>query len=289
MPEAMWKKVTVQVPEMMLDAVSDFMTTLTGRGVCTREQEGSVLIDAWLVPEKAVELTAQIRHYLDDLLDREGLDDGALIRVAEIPEEDWMSVFRSQHRPVRISERLVVRPTWCEPVGSGDLVLDPGMAFGTGSHFTTKMCLVLLDSLQDLPVGGRMLDLGTGSGILAIAGAFLGLGEILALDIDPVAVEVAVCNVRENHTDNVIYVKEGGIEKAEGVYDIIAANLSGSLLARLSDRISLHLAERGYLIASGIMAHEKGDVIGSFSRSGLEPVRFVEEDEWVAVLFQQPQ
>jgi ribosomal protein L11 methyltransferase len=211
------------------------------------------------------------------------------LQVKGIPEEDWMSVFRSQHRPVRISKRLIVRPTWCDPVGQNDLVLDPGMAFGTGSHFTTRMCLELLDSLSGFPDGGRMLDLGTGSGILAIAGAFLGFGYVHAVDIDPKAVEVAGRNARDNHRENVVLVEEGSIEKAEGVYEIITANLSGSLLVKLAERICTHLAEGGGLIASGIMVHEKEDVITAFTRCGLKTARIMEKDVWVAALFQQPQ
>lgn len=287
MSEVIWKQVTVQVPVQMEDAVSDFLATLTGRGVCTREGEGSALIDAYLAPEDAGKQLTQIRRYVDDLNGNGNLADELLIRVDEIPEEDWMSVFRSQHRPVRISDRLVIRPTWCDPVSGGDLVLDPGMAFGTGSHFTTRMCLELLDSLQGFPAGGRMLDLGTGSGILAIAGASLGWGDILAVDIDPMAAEVAAGNAADNDVADVVCVKEGSIERAEGVYEAITANLSGSLLVDMADRICPHLAEGGHLIASGIMSSEKEEVITSFARCGLVPVRIVEEDVWVAVLFEK--
>jgi ribosomal protein L11 methyltransferase len=287
MSEAMWKIVTVKVPEDVFDAVSDFLATLTGRGVCTREEDNSVLIDAWLEPDKADEQLSRIQVYLGDVLDHGNTPDEAIRRVEETPEEDWMSVFRSQHHPVRISERLAFRPAWCLPIGSDDLVLDPGMAFGTGEHHTTRMCLELLDSIHGVPAGGRMLDLGTGSGILAIAGALLGFGSILAVDTDPVAVEVAAGNVRENKTHTVVRVKEGGIETAEGSYDVITANLYGSLLLELAGRISLHLAENGHLIVSGITRGEKDSTAAAFIRCGLEPVRIMERDTWVAVMFKK--
>lgn len=287
MPELMWTQVTVQVPVQMEDAVSDFLATLTGRGVQTGEGEGTVLIDAYLSPEKADAQLEQIRRYIGDLTGDGCRSDAVSVRAEEIAEEDWMSVFRSQHRPVRISDRLVIRPAWCDPVGSRDLILDPGLAFGTGSHFTTRMCLELLDSLQGVPEGARMLDLGTGSGILAIAGAFLGLGDILAVDVDPMAVEVAAGNVEGNHVADVIRVKRGSLEEAEGAYEIITANLSGSLLMKLAEEICPHLAVNGHLIVSGIMADEREDVITTFVRCGLQTEKIVQEDEWVAALYRR--
>lgn len=287
MSGTIWKHVTVRVPAQMLDAVSDFLATLTGRGVCTREEKSASLIDAYLDPENAEEQITFIKRFAEDLHDSGNIVHEIEIQVSEIPEEDWMSVFRSQHRPVRISERLVVRPTWCDPVGHDDMVLDPGMAFGTGSHFTTRICLELLDGLPDFPANSRMLDLGTGSGILAIAGAFLGFSDILAVDIDPVAVEVATGNVRDNNTGNVVRVEEGSIERAKGVYEVITANLSGSLLVKLAENICPHLADGGRLVTSGIMANEKEDVITSFSHCRLETVMIKEEDVWVAVLFRK--
>lgn len=285
MPDVLWKQVTVKVPTQMMDAACDFLVTLTGRGVCTREEEGAVIIDAYLGPENDEDRILLIQRFMDDLAEQGSLDEESSLRVIEVPEEDWMSVFRSQHGPVHISGRLVIRPRWCDPVGPDDLVLDPGMAFGTGSHFTTRICLELLDSLPKPPANSRMFDLGSGSGILAIAGAFLGWDDILAVDIDPVAVEVAVANVKDNNFENVVNVMEGGIERAEGVYSVITANLSGSLLVKLAGRVSPHVSVGGHLIASGIMAGEREDVVASFNRCGLKTVSIKEEDVWVGVLF----
>ena len=199
-----------------------------------------------------------------------------------------MSLFRSQHHPVRISKKLVVRPAWCEPVTQEDLVVDPGLAFGTGSHATTRICLKLLDEVFRNRVFHRMLDLGTGSGILAIAGAMLGAGEVLALDIDPVAVETALENARKNSVADTVRIIEGDIEKARGAYDLVTANLSGSLLASLAREITARLAPRGFLIASGITPGEKPAVLDGFAGVGLERVKVVEEDDWVGILFYRP-
>jgi ribosomal protein L11 methyltransferase len=206
----------------------------------------------------------------------------------EVPEENWMEVFRSQHTTVRISDRLVIRPTWCDPTSDHEIVLDPGLAFGTGSHVTTRMCLVLLDQCVGDQAPGRMFDLGTGSGILAIAGAYLGIRDILAVDIDTMAVDVAYRNVQSNSVNDHVKVVEGGIETAEGLYDIITANLSASLLKRLASNMAQHLNTGGNLIISGILEDEKTAVLEAFTRCGLRTERVMKEKVWIAALLVSP-
>jgi len=272
------------VPVPMEEVLSDYFITLTGRGVCLRDDdEGSVFIDAFLDGVSEGQMEA-VRTYLAGLIAQRNLPPETTPEITDVPEENWMSVFRSQHQPVRVSERLVVRPAWCDPVSGKDLVVDPGMAFGTGSHETTRMCLELLDQVFGGRVFDRMFDLGTGSGILAIAGARLGAGEVLAVDTDPIAVDVARENIRTNGFNGVVRVKEGSIERADGHYDLITANLSGSLLVRLAGEIAKLLTPGGFLIASGIMTEERPSVLAAFSRAALTSVRVVEEKSWVAGL-----
>jgi ribosomal protein L11 methyltransferase len=242
------------------------------------------VIDAWLDPRDTEEHLLLIQRFIEDLIDNGNLPEDTTIQVNAVPEEDWMSVFRSQHGIVPISDRLVIRPSWCDPVGPDDLILDPGMAFGTGSHATTRMCLELLDTLVNLQHTGRMLDLGTGSGILAIAGARLGLVEILAVDADPMAVKVAVRNTLSNLVDDRVKVAKGGVEAAEGRYDIITANLSSSVLKRFSYDIAQLLRPGGSLIISGILEDEKANVMEAFTRCGLSVEKVTTEETWVAAL-----
>jgi ribosomal protein L11 methyltransferase len=134
-----------------------------------------------------------------------------------------------------------------------------------------------------------MFDLGTGSGILAIAGAYLGIRDILSVDIDTVAVDVAYRNAQSNNVDDVIEVMEGGIETAEGLYDIITANLSASLLKRLAPNMAQHLKTGGNLIISGILEDEKIAVLEAFTRCGLRTERVMNEKVWVAALLVSPE
>jgi len=269
------------VPVHMEEVLSDYFITLSGHGVCLRDDEGSVFIDAFLEGASEGQVEA-VRTYLEGLIAQGYLSPETAPEITDVPEEDWMSVFRSQHQPVRVSDRLVVRPAWCGPVSLKDLVVDPGMAFGTGSHETTRMCLELLDQVFRTRVYNRMFDLGTGSGILAIAGARLGAGEVLAVDIDPTAVDAARENIRINAVQGVVRVGEGSIEMACGRYDLVTANLSASLLVSLAGRIRKILAPGGHLIASGIMGEEKPEVLAAFDRAALAAVKLVEEKNWVA-------
>ena len=284
MTQRMWKKVSITVSPELADPLADYLAVLTGRGVCYLEDGGTVTVDAYLDPENSEDHQLHIRSWIDDMADAGEIPPGTDMVVEEVPEEDWMSVFRSQHKTVRISDRLVVRPTWCGSEGEGEIVLDPGLAFGTGSHWTTKMCLELLDEAVSSEPPVRMFDLGTGSGILAIAGAFLGIGEVLASDIDPVAVTVTEENAAANGVSGQVFAIEGGVEAAEGVYGIVAANLSASLLKRLAGPVARALDDRGHLIISGFMNTEKEAVLAAYSAFGLEPEKVLEEDVWCAAL-----
>jgi ribosomal protein L11 methyltransferase len=290
-PQKIWKKVSITVTTELTDPLADYLTVLTGRGVCYREEGGAVTVDAYLDPENGEDQLMHILSWVDDLMGAGETPPGyagtIAVTIEEVPEEDWMSVFRSQHKTVYISDRLVVRPSWCEPLGKGEIVLDPGLAFGTGSHWTTRMCLVLLDKAVGEKPPGRMFDLGTGSGILAIAGAFLGIGEVLASDIDPVAVEITVENAVVNGVADKVHVVEGGVKAAEGAYGIVTANLSASLLKRLSVEIAATLEKDGALIISGFMSAERNEILKAFANCGLEPEEVMEEDVWAAALLRR--
>jgi ribosomal protein L11 methyltransferase len=207
---------------------------------------------------------------------------GALVEVcSEEIVDDWHERWREFHRPLVLEGRLTVRPPW-EPRGEEplDLVIDPGQAFGTGAHATTRLCLELL---LELPPVGPFLDLGCGSGVLAIAAARLGFAPVYALDIDPVAVEVT----RENAAVNRVDVDASRFDvRAEAMPGVatVCANLLSPLLIGWACQLQAgdQLPER--VVASGILTHEADRVASAFARAGLHERARRGAGDWTALL-----
>ncbi len=282
MNDRIYTKITVSVTPEAVDAVSDHLTTSTG-GVIIDESSEKILVTAYADNEKSDGILAGLKLYLASLSEMGLLNREGDLSTKEVPEEDWMAVFRSQHSPVTISERLTVRPSWCLPSGGTEIVVDPGLAFGTGTHATTRLCLVLLDLELAVKPCEKMLDLGTGTGILAIAGAFLGAREVLAVDISPIAVIVAEQNVQDNNVAEFVEVREGTIRSVESKYDLITANLTAGLLEYISRDLVNSLADGGTLIVSGIMEDDRDGVLEAFTESSLSLSDELSEGEWVAL------
>jgi ribosomal protein L11 methyltransferase len=227
------------------------------------------------------------RNQLQEMLQEvtPGLAADAL-SVVEVPEQDWVARWKAGLTPLRITPRLVIVPSWqtyrAEP-GEHVVVLDPGMAFGTGHHESTRMCLELLDDRLRRGRIFNMLDLGTGSGILAIAAARLGAGRVVASDIDPVARETAARNVEINGLAGLATVvgAEGGWKL--GPYDLIVANLTAEDLSALMPLIAEHLAPEGTAILSGILASRELIVARALTASDLRVTRRRVDGEWAAL------
>ena len=215
-------------------------------------------------------------------------------------EEDWANAWKAHFPVLRVGRRLVIRPTWRRHRREPDdviLALDPGMAFGTGLHPTTRLCLAALESLADRgvlesggPDGGpaRVLDVGSGSGILAIAAAKLGAREVLAVDVDPIAVDASAANARRNRLVRVIRSREGSAPSGEGPFDVVLANLIASLLITLADGLLEDLRPGGTLLASGIFENREADVVAAFEARGLVIGQRWAEGDWVALEARRP-
>lgn len=210
---------------------------------------------------------------------------GALVEVlTQEVDEDWAERWRQFHRPLVLDGRLTVRPPW-EPAGDTpiDLVIDPGRAFGTGAHATTHLCLELL---LDISAEGPLIDVGCGSGVLAIAAARMGFWPVVALDNDPVAVEVTVANALENGVE--LDVRRLDLrQESVPVARTMTANLLRPLLLELAR--SWADSERGLprrLIASGLLQTEADEVAGAFARVGLRESTRRERGDWSALLLE---
>lgn len=213
------------------------------------------------------------------------------MQVKTVAQEDWANVWKAYYPVQRVGRRIVVVPAWRRHRRRGDEVvvrLDPGLAFGTGSHPTTRLCLEAAETL--IRPGHSVLDVGTGSGILSIAAARLGASFVAAVDLDPLAVDAARRNVRLNRLSRIIAVREGSVAEAvaargrKPVFDVVLANVTARVNAVLAPALMGVLAPHGRLVASGILEENLDIVREAFSSVGLLTLTLMREGDWVAVI-----
>ncbi len=300
-----WIEVTLHVDGEAAEATAEILRRYGYHGVAV-EHEGippDKLDDDEIPPAKQLAVRAYIPD--DDQAEqtKAKLEDalGYMNMMYPMPkpiykyveEKDWAEAWKVHYRPVRIGQRLLIRPLWTEielEPNDVEIALDPGQAFGTGTHPTTQLCL---EATEDLLVPGvQVLDLGTGSGILSIAAAKLGAGHVLALDIDPIAVEAARANAEQNGVGDKITVEEGSLEAVVGSmqrFDLILVNILARIIIAMCDQ---HLGEivqpGGLAIFSGIIEDQAADVEAALRRTGLEPYTRRQEGDWVVIEARRP-
>lgn len=235
-----------------------------------------------------------VTFYLDDAEESLGILNRLRERKLElewnyVDDSNWKDNWKEYFKPAKISDRIVIKPTWEEYDQKGDelvIEIDPGMAFGTGTHPTTSLCVKFLERFIEADMDS-VLDVGCGSGILAIASALLGAREVLAVDIDPVAVDVTKKNTELNHLSDKIRVKEGDLTKGlEERADIVVANLMADLVILLSKDIAAHLKGKGIFISSGILIEKQEQVVAAIQECGFRILNIMEEGEWCAIAAQ---
>ena len=247
-----------------------------------------VLVKGWFELNKHThDVLSRVQQRLGELKAADfGIVLGSLtLDMQNVADEDWSENWKKYYKPFRIGTHLVVKPTWeAYTPQPEDLVieLDPGMAFGTGTHETTNMCMQLLEKYyQD---GMRVMDVGTGSGILAIAAARLGAENVLAIDIDPDAVKVARENVALNGVQDAVRVVVGDLCKSEAMpCELAVANIVADAICMLSGPLTRHLEKGGLLICSGIIREREQDVLDAARAAGYAVADRIEKGEWVAL------
>ena len=214
----------------------------------------------------------------------------AQINVSGVNEEDWANSWKDYYKPIKIGEKIVIVPAWEKYEESdGEIIvrMDPGMAFGTGTHETTRLVMQLLEDYTK--EGCRLLDVGCGSGILAICAAKLGAGFCRAYDIDPVAVKVAQDNVQINKVDDRIECDQSdllaNVSVEGGKYDIICANIVADIIIRMSGEVASFMKDDGVLLASGIISSRGDDVVKALEAGGLKVIDSHTDNDWCAFAF----
>ena len=288
-------EIKAEVPSERADEVSTYLIGMGSGGVVTgggevdafelsEDSRATVELKVYFPPEEVSEKVSELRGYLEGL----GLEFS--ISVSDILDDDWANKWKEFFKAERITDRIVVKPTW-EPFEAreGDIVIeiDPGMAFGTGTHPTTRGCLRLIEEVVSKTKGGieTMLDVGTGSGILAIAATMLGVQRTIAIDVDRSAIRVAEENVALNRVGPQVSVSRIKVDGMRAMFDLVVANIIAEELVRLSRDLNDRVLPGGSLILSGIIVEKADMVKGAFKELSLE--KELTEAEWVSLLYKK--
>jgi ribosomal protein L11 methyltransferase len=314
-----WYEITIDLTEEATEAVADWLhhhgaggVSIEESGTLTRQRDtsygqwfdtplndippGMATMQAYFPEPSDVDTKLnQLEAFLANLPQYD-IDPGQVkVSYRMVHEESWADAWKQYFKPMKIGERLVIKPTWeqYKPIKDEIVIeLDPGMAFGTGTHATTALCMRALEHV--LQHGDRVIDIGTGSGILAITAAHLGASQILALDLDPVAVSSARENISLNHLADRVIVKQSDlldILRTEGQSDpfllpadVIVANILADIIVHVMTDVHRSLRSGGIFIASGIITAKEAEVNHALQLAGFERVQREEQQDWVAVI-----
>jgi len=284
-----WLEVSVTVENEVAESAAEVLSRYAHRGIVIEAgpdgwNAGPVVVRAYLPADD--QLQANKRRIEEALWHLGQIQPIPAPTFRSVAEEDWAEAWKEQLDVLRIGQHIVIRPSWRDySPRPGDVViqLDPGMAFGTGLHPTTQMCLVALE--EALPPGTEVLDLGTGSGILAIAAARLGAGRVVAVDNDPVAAKTARENVIANEVQEAVSVICGSLEDVSGSYDLVVVNiLAGVIVEMVQEGLAKRVCSGGVLIVAGILADQEREVVTALEQGGLVLVERRQTDDWVCLV-----
>ena len=246
-----------------------------------------VIIKTYITEERDVTEDVNLIKEKIQGLKEFGIDIGeAIVELSQVDEEDWANEWKNYYKPTKVGKNVVVKPTWEEyEEQTGDLIieLDPGMAFGTGTHETTTMCIQQLENY--VKKDSKVFDIGCGSGILAIAAAKLGAKEVVAVDLDEVAVKVSKENIELNKVEDKVTALHGNLtEVINDKADIVVANIIADIIKILAKDVSNFMKEDAVFISSGIIHAKVDEVKESLIKNGFEIVEVQTLGEWNAIV-----
>jgi len=274
-------EITISAPEESQEAIMNRLVEMGSTGFL---EKGDKILAYF---EEKAEIAGIIKELtsFSDVLKSAGLDPFFSFDYLLLPEKDWNENWKKNFHPIDVGDNLTIIPSWLKKdTNRIPVIIDPGMVFGTGYHETSQTCLVLIEEISKEVRKDSCLDIGTGSGILAIGAAKLGFRQVTAVDIDPMAIDAAVRNVEENGLRN-IFVKEGEIFDVNGSFDLILANLLSGILVDISDEIYSRLNHGGKAILSGMLHGQENDVIKAYEKAGLSLNKTVVSGQWVTLVF----
>ena len=300
-----WIEISLRADGESAEAIAEVLARYGHQGVSI-EQAG-IPPDTWDESEVPPPQQLMLRAYLPDDDRQEATKQeleaalGHMRLMYPMPQpayqtldaEDWAEAWKAHYEPLRVGQRLLIRPLWIdiEPApGDIEIALDPGMAFGTGTHPTTQLCLEALERL--IEPAQDVLDLGAGSGILAIAAAKLGARKVLALDIDPIAVDATADNARANGVEDKIIAECGSLENVLGAarrFDLVIVNILARVILQLTEQgLGEIVRPGGAAIFSGLIDSQLAEVEAALMRTGLQPYARHQQGDWLLIQAQRP-
>jgi ribosomal protein L11 methyltransferase len=300
-----WLEMRLTVPDQAVDLVSQTLMDLDCTGITAAENildtfvapapeslvNNPFLRAYFIYPEDPEALCLAVRQALSAMTGLHPELADVCLEYRELADQDWANDWQQHFPPFRVGDRLVIHPSWIDWPATGNeavLTLDPGQAFGTGTHATTGLCLEALAGHFDSNCPPqRVLDVGTGSGILAMACAALGAKEVVACDIDSIACQVAVENVQQNQLTRQIFITDKPLDQIPGQYDLVLANILAAENIRLASQLVEHLAPQSWLVLSGILIEQEKQVLDGFAAFPLTLLSTNHRDEWTCVVYKR--
>jgi ribosomal protein L11 methyltransferase len=305
-----WIEIKVITTSDALEPVSGIFYSLDVKGVAIEDPNDIKLKDqnplSWDFADFNIfefgEDAAVVKGYFSEEEDIDGIKNIIMVKLNELKEmgidvgdgkiitscvneEDWSTSWKKYYKPLKLGDKIVIKPTWEEyTVNEGEIIieLDPGMAFGTGTHETTSMCIEMLEKY--LKPGDIVFDIGTGSGILAITSSKLGAKNVVGVDLDEVAVKSANENVSTNGLNNVNILHGDLTNVLNGKANIIVANIIAEVVIGLTETVKPFMEKDGIFIASGIIRERRDDVLNAMNNAGHRIIEVKEKGEWVAIV-----
>ncbi|MFI3209743.1 MAG: 50S ribosomal protein L11 methyltransferase [Peptostreptococcaceae bacterium] len=303
-----WTEITIKTSNEAVEAVTNILYEMNVGGVSIEDPKDfkfqksneydwdfvgeeifnsgyeGVIIKTYITEERDVTDEINLIKEKIEGLKEFGLDIGeAIVEVSQVDEEDWANEWKNYYKPTKIGEKIVIKPTWEDYEEEGDIIvdLDPGMAFGTGTHETTFMCIEQLQKY--VKADTKVFDIGCGSGILSIVAAKLGAKEVLAVDLDEVAVKVSKENIEINNV-NVTAICGNLMDVVTDKADIVVANIIADIIIFLAKDIKNFMKDDATFISSGIIHKKVDEVVSALEENGLEVIEVQTMGEWNAVV-----
>lgn len=297
-PPRNWLKITLTVPADKVDSAASFLALLTGAGTeqitDAGNQETEKVVGYLPVDGDTEERKKTLHDFWENMKNNAAHPDHYHLNNEIIEEEDWGHTWKKQFKPLKITPHLVIKPTWenYTPAAEEKIIeLDPGMAFGTGHHASTKLALELIESavLSDKKNCQEVLDVGTGTGILAMASALFGAKHIVAIDNDPDAVAVAKENILVNGLAEKITISGENLDDLPSSFNLVIANIIHDTLIEMAPSLTGKLKAQGMLILAGILrGDQESNIRRTYENLGLSTQEIRTEDEWAAISFRKP-